>query len=172
MGRLAPKKGIENLLDALKALNDPNIELTICGTGDFDYVNALHDRAIGQGHLKNSVRFAGQVNGQRKEDAFQNADVCIVPSYSENFCNVVAESLAHGIPVIASNGTPWEEIEEKQCGLWVDNKPESLMCAIKKMRSMPLAKMGMRGREWMEQEFSWGILANKIIDVYESLLKN
>jgi hypothetical protein len=33
---------------------------------------------------------------------------------------VVAKSLARGVPVIASKGTPWSDLETHRCGLWVD----------------------------------------------------
>lgn len=104
--------------------------------------------------------------------AFHSADVCIVPSFSENFCMVAAESLAHGVPIIASHGTPWSRIEEKGCGLWVDNSPESLAQAILKIRTMPLSEMGQRGRDWMSAEYSWESVADQMADVYRRLLAN
>jgi glycosyltransferase involved in cell wall biosynthesis len=83
---------------------------------------------------------------------------------------VVPEALAHGVPVIASQGTPWRQIEDKHCGLWVDNSPASLVQAILQIRSAPLAEMGRRGREWVEAEYSWESIAGKMVDVYRELV--
>ena len=83
---------------------------------------------------------------------------------------VVAEALAHGVPVIASWGTPWKELVERQCGLWVENDPSSLMKAITEMRSRNLSQMGRSGRQWMEESFSWEAVAGRMSTVYSSLI--
>ena len=79
----------------------------------------------------------------------------MLPSHVENFAIVVAESLAHAIPVIASKSTPWKGLETNHCGLWVDNDPESLAAAIRGIQTMPLREMGQQGRRWVEEAFSW-----------------
>lgn len=170
LGRLSQKKGIENLLNAMAQLNDSTVELSIYGTGEDVYVASLHDLAGKLGLMGKGVFFIGHVDGEEKDQAFYRSDVCIVPSHTECFCMVVAEALARGVPVIASHGTPWAEIEEKRCGLWVDNSPESLAQAIVQIRSMPLHEMGARGRDWMMREFSWDAQAKKMMDIYQSLV--
>jgi glycosyltransferase involved in cell wall biosynthesis len=83
---------------------------------------------------------------------------------------VVAEALAHGVPVIASRGTPWSGVEAHGCGLWVENDPASLVAAIERMSHMPLREMGERGRCWMEQEFTWETVARRMLQLYGKLL--
>jgi glycosyltransferase involved in cell wall biosynthesis len=112
----------------------------------------------------------GHVEGKAKEEFFRSADVLVMPSHTENFGLVAAEALAHGVPVIASRGTPWSRVEDVGCGLWVDNDPTSLGAAMKRISSMPLWEMGLRGREWMERDFSWDSLAEKMTDVYRNCL--
>lgn len=171
LGRLSEKKGLENLLDAIALLKDSQITLTIYGTGEAKYILALNSLAEKLDLLGKSVFFRGHIDGLDKGLAFQNADICIIPSYSENFCMVVAEALAHGIPVIASRGTPWAEIEQRVCGLWVENSPASLVDAIRRMQHMPLAEMGLRGRNWIIQDYSWNGVAKQMFDLYKSLEK-
>lgn len=170
LGRLSPKKGIENLLEAISLLKGSNISLNIYGTGDRDYTERLKLLAEQLGLLGEEVSFIGHVDGEAKSAAFAKADVCVVPSYTENFCMVVAEALAHGVPVIASHGTPWAAVEVKGCGLWVDNIPDSLVQAINKMRVMALPEMGNIGRSWMEQEFSWSSAANDMLSHYKQVV--
>jgi glycosyltransferase involved in cell wall biosynthesis len=169
MGRLSPKKGIENLLEAIALLNDPAVSLTIYGGGEADYTARLQAKAKQLGLPAGAAVFAGQVDGADKSAAFADADACVIPSYTENFCMVVAEALAHGMPVIASRGTPWAEVENKRCGLWVDNSPESLARAISKIRGMDLPEMGARGRDWMRDTFSWDTLAREMMALYRKL---
>jgi glycosyltransferase involved in cell wall biosynthesis len=83
---------------------------------------------------------------------------------------VVAEALAHGVPVIASRGTPWKELVERQCGLWVENDPSSLAKAITEMRGRNLGQMGKNGRQWMEHSFSWVAVAGRMHAVYSNLV--
>jgi glycosyltransferase involved in cell wall biosynthesis len=170
LGRISPKKGIENLLHAMCQLVDSDISLRIYGTGPSDYVASIKHLAARLGLRNPMVEFAGHVDGEDKTEAFRTTDVCVVPSFSENFCMVVPEALAHGVPVIASQGTPWRQIEDKHCGLWVDNSPASLVQAILQIRSAPLAEMGRRGREWVEAEYSWESIAGKMVDVYRELV--
>jgi glycosyltransferase involved in cell wall biosynthesis len=160
MGRLDPKKGIENLLEALALLNDRSIFLRIYGTGNISYLDSLKNLTSSLG-LDFQVEFCGHVDGDEKLNAFRCSDLCIVPSHSENFCIVVAEALAIGIPVIASTGTPWKRLEEIGCGLWVSNLPTSLKAAILEIRQGDLELMGKRGSSWMSEEFSWHGVAKK-----------
>ncbi|MGD0074005.1 MAG: glycosyltransferase [Candidatus Binataceae bacterium] len=171
IGRINPKKGIENLLAAFKLLNGhgPQYKLTIAGTGDGPYEASIRGE-IARLALSHQAKMIGQVIGDAKHEAFENADVVVVPSHVENFCMVIAEALAHGVPVIASKGTPWAGVESVGCGLWVDNDPPSLADAIERINHMPLDDMGQRGRRWMVQQFSWETIAAKMLECYASLL--
>ncbi len=168
IGRLDPIKGIENLLQALKIL-DERVSLTICGTGEPGYKSSLRTLVSDLG-LSQRVYFSGHVDGEEKSRAFRNADICVVPSYTENFAMVVAEALAHGVPVIASRGAPWKELTQRQCGSWVENDPASLVQAITGMRGLDLSRMGRNGRQWMEESFSWEAVAMRMSGVYSSLI--
>ena len=143
--------------------------LTIAGFGEPSYER--HIRQTVEAHrLQNRVSLAGPVHG-RERKIFQEADVVVVPSHMENFCIVVAEALAHGIPVIASRGTPWQGLEAHHCGLWVDNQPPSLAQAITRMSHLPLAEMGARGRQWITEEFTWPHVAEQMEQCYQSLVE-
>jgi len=173
MGRFAPKKGIENLLDAMKVLKAaPNITLNLCGTGEQEYTAGLIARSEKLILPDSRVHFSGHVDGEAKVSAFLNADICVVPSFSENFCIVVAEALAFGVPVIVSSGLPqWQEVVKYGCGLWVKNDPQTLAQAILKMRELDLPDMGEKGRQWMKKEFSWEAIGKEMLKVYKQLVK-
>lgn len=169
LGRLDPIKGIENLLRALPGLK-ANARLSICGEGDAEYQKHLQLLAHELG-LNGRVKFHGRVEGQAKEQQFREADLCVVPSFKENFCIVVAEALARGVPVLASRGTPWKRLLEMGCGLWVDNSSEELSKAMDLAATLPLPEMGKRGREWMGQEYSWHTVAEQMVGQYRSLIE-
>ena len=170
IGRLHPIKGIENLLTALPRVKS-KVRLAICGEGEPEY--ELHLRTlVAELRLDDIVQFHGRVDGELKEQAFRDADLCIAPSFKEAFCTVVLESLARARPVIASHGIPWHRVVEKGCGLWVGNEPHELAAAIDRAAAMPLAEMGHRGRAWMQQDYSWPKVAGEMIAEYERVLEN
>jgi glycosyltransferase involved in cell wall biosynthesis len=173
IGRLDPIKGIENLLKACSTMafnSELGWRLAIAGGGKPAYVAQIKKQIVAYG-LNERVRMVGEVLGDAKKKLFENSDVALVPSYKENFGIVVAESLAHGIPVIASRGTPWGGLEQKGCGLWVENDPETLASAIRRISTMPMRTMGLRGREWMRRDFSWRSVANQMLDLYRESVR-
>lgn len=176
IGRLVPKKGIENLLQAMANVDVP-VTLDIYGSptvgqGGNEYKQHLIDLAKKLEILDRSVHFRGHVDGEVKKQAFVEADVCVIPSYSENFGIVVAEALAMGIPVIVSSCLPqWKDVVKRNCGIWVDNDPVSLAQAICRIRDMNLSDMGKNGWIWMKEEFGWTSIAQKMHHLYQSMYK-
>jgi glycosyltransferase involved in cell wall biosynthesis len=169
IGRLDPIKGIENLLQAVSALPTIKVRLAICGSGAKNYEDSLR-RLVAQLHLDEHVRFLGHVDGEAKTRIFFDSDVCVLPSFSENFGMAVAEALAHGVPVIASRGTPWAGLEERRCGLWVDNSPTGISNAITAISGANLEEMGCRGRQWMERDYGWSAIADRMSELYENMV--
>lgn len=162
LGRIHPKKGLENLLRALTLLNKETYLLEIYGDGESAYVKKIKEMIVRLGQA-NNARMRGFAAREELGKIFAQADVLILPSHGENFGNVVAEALAHGVPVIASKSTPWEGLEDHRCGFWVENDAESLALAITEMTKRDMVEMGARGREWMKQDFNWPSVAKKII---------
>jgi glycosyltransferase involved in cell wall biosynthesis len=172
VGRLDPKKGIENLLVACRIVKERralDFSLTIAGSGSSEYEAKLRGE-IDRLELGSEVAMIGDIRGKEKQRMFEQAEVVVVPSFTESFAIVVAEALAHGAAVIASTGTPWKEVERVRCGLWVNNDPANIADAITKVNSMPIAEMGERGRRWMAADFSWEKCASKMIALYKNLL--
>jgi glycosyltransferase involved in cell wall biosynthesis len=171
IGRLDPKKGIENLLAACGIVDRNSgldYSLKIAGAGAAPYIDSLK-KQIEASNLTERIVMLGNVEGQAKRDLFANADVVVIPSHTENFGLVVAEALAHGVPVIASRGTPWRRMEEVGCGLWVDNTAEALASALMAVQAMPLREMGERGRVWMQREFTWARVGEQMLNLYYQL---
>ena len=168
LGRLHEIKGLENLLKAIKRLPN-NISLSIYGSGEENYTKKLQ-KLIDELNIGKRVSLLGHVTGEEKDNAFSTADVCIVPSHIENFGMVIAESLAHGLPVIASQGTPWKEINKKGCGMWVKNSPSSLAKAVVEISERNLSELGAIGRAWMLESYSWYTLSAQMENLYNDIL--
>ncbi len=101
LSRIHHKKGIELLLDALALVNFP-FQLRIVGQGDLHYVESLRLKVEGL-KLNDKVTWHGAVYGDEKYYLLAQHDAFILPSYNENFANVVVESIAVGTPVLISD---------------------------------------------------------------------
>jgi glycosyltransferase involved in cell wall biosynthesis len=104
---------------------------------------------------------------------YRSADLFVLPSHSENFGLVVAEALASGVPVITTRGTPWEELVAHRCGWWVEKTTDSLAEALRDAMSRTdeeRREMGERGRQLIEQKYTWSSVAAQMKSVYEWVL--
>jgi glycosyltransferase involved in cell wall biosynthesis len=172
LGRIHPKKGLDRLLNAWAEIEHlfPAWRLRIVGSGDFGYVNQL--KKIATERRLSRVSFEEPLYDRAKFLALQSAELFVLPSLNENFGIVVAEALAAGTAVVATKGTPWQELTSRRCGWWVDAEATALAAALVTSMAIPqreLKEMGLRGRGWMEQEFSWDRVAADMLDVYRWL---
>ena len=72
------------------------------------------------------IRYRGTIQKIDKTEIFENHHFLILMSKSENFGHVIYESLSYGRPVIISDNTPWNEIDNKQCGYVVNLNDNNL----------------------------------------------
>jgi glycosyltransferase involved in cell wall biosynthesis len=106
VGRISPEKGLEILIDAVTIARrvDPRINLLIVGNArgheaTSDYLASLRGRA--QQRLGTSVQFREATDDPLQ--LYRNADLTVLPSvWDEPFGRVVIESLACGVPCLAS----------------------------------------------------------------------
>lgn len=140
IGRLHPIKAIDQLVLAVSAsrlFRKRNYVLRIAGPVDDNGYALFLREQVKTLNLTEHVEFIGTVSGNLKEQLYANARVTILPSHSENFGNVVIESLAQGTPVIAATGTPWQVLETARAGHWVCNDLDTLRRAIEAYIIMP-----------------------------------
>lgn len=171
VGRLHPIKNIHLLLECwynLKSYTD-NCELIIVGNGDKEYELQLK-RYVTEKRL-NNVIFSGFIEQEQLKDIIPQFDYLILPSKSENFGMVVPEALINNVPVLASKGTPWEELRTFQCGWWYnqDDLSDTLIEAIQLPESERIA-MGKRGKSLVCEKYSMEEVSLKMKQLYSWIL--
>jgi glycosyltransferase involved in cell wall biosynthesis len=138
-GIIAPVKGLQHLVAALDRLRArrPGVKLSVVGVpgrGSEGYFDSIREqiRAL---RLEEVVEFHGFQRPENMARAMSRASVVVVPSLHEMFCNMVAEAMAVGRPVVASQtGSLPELVEDGQTGLLVPPAdPESLASAIERL---------------------------------------
>ncbi len=170
IGRIHPIKALDNLIKALNTneFKQSNYTFKIVGDGDLDYMKALKNTIEKYG-LDNKVEFVKHTIGKAKQQLYANARFTFLISHSENFGNVVIESLAQGTPVVASKGTPWQVLEQKNIGYWVENDSVSLSKTIElimKINAEEYNLMREKSYEFVTQNFDISHNIDKWIEVY------
>jgi glycosyltransferase involved in cell wall biosynthesis len=171
LSRVHPKKGILNLLRAWSVVEPQGWRLMIAGPDEgghlADVMALTHDLGIEQ-----VVDYIGEVEGQIKAQTYLDADLFVLPTFSENFGVVVAEALAHGLPVITTRGTPWADLETYGCGWWIDIGVDPLVHALRDAIALSDDKrrlMGIRGRAYVRR-YDWDDIARQMMNVYRWVL--
>jgi glycosyltransferase involved in cell wall biosynthesis len=174
LARLHPVKGIDSLLRSWGEIHErfADWHLVVAGPAFGNYDAELKDIANMSGS-KHRVTFTGMLEGNDKSAAMANAELFVMPSHSESFGLVIAEALAHGVPVITTRQTPWAELETRRSGWWIeDNRDKLGEGLIEAMSREPaeLRRMGERGRQWMARDYSWDTVADKMLQAYRWIL--
>jgi len=169
LGRIHPNKGLDMLLPAWKVVENrfEDWQLVVIGTDDIGYLSQMQKLANDLSIKR--IEFGGPLFGHAKWQAYADADIFILPSYSENFGMAVAEALASGIPAIVAKGAPWRGLETQGAGWWIDLGVDPLVACLEEAMAQPSTKlyeMGSRGREWMQSEFSWAEIALRMQATY------
>ena len=174
VGRIHPIKGLELLVPIMKGLVEafPTLQLIIGGPNTHPYAKDLMTQ-FKDVKLQHAVSFLGELDKAKKLLAYRAADLTVLPSKSENFAIVVAESLASETPVIASNRTPWEVLTKADAGEWIDLAPNLWIDTIKRRLASPewILDAGRRGRKLVMNEFCWPSIARRLHRVYHEILE-
>jgi glycosyltransferase involved in cell wall biosynthesis len=173
LSRINPKKGLPMLLDAWAKVAPEDWRLVIAGNDYGDHQKVVEAK-IRELNLSENVEVVGPVFGEAKAAAFRNADLFVLPSYSENFGIVVTEALSYNIPVVTTKGCPWKELQTHNCGWWVDATPTGIEGGLNealRTENEELSAMGRRGRRLVEENYQWPAIGKKFRSVYRWILE-
>lgn len=172
LSRLHPVKGLPNLIQAFAAQDTDQWDLIIAGPDENNHQVEVEQLVYRLG-LKDRVIFVGPVQDELKCNLYRQADIFILPSFTENFGLVVVEALAHRLPVITTKGTPWSDLVSNNCGWWIDSNVEALTYTLRqaiRLNDDERLAMGQRGYQLVTQQYTWQRSAKKMIALYTWLL--
>ena len=161
VGRLIGKKGIAFLVDALSLMpTDMNWELLIFGDGDD---HALIEKQIADSGIGKNVKLMGNRPLNQIAEAYQQADVFVLPSLRETSGNVLLEAMAYAVPIVAFDTSFCRLLKEVDCGVFVNtdqalnNIKEDYCKAIVTLgQDKELAKqMGLNGYKYVNSKLTW-----------------
>lgn len=173
LGLITKAKGIYDLLDVVsehKAEFENKITLHIGGNGETTTLQSI----INERDLSQIVKFEGWVSGDKKVELLNNADVFILPSYTEGLPISILEAMSYRLPVISTpvGGIP-EVVKEGENGVLITpGDKEALYNAIIKLATDKelRMKMGELSYRKVQPHFPDNVSA-KLEYIYNELLK-
>jgi glycosyltransferase involved in cell wall biosynthesis len=174
VGRLHIKKGIDLLIQAFIQLASVDDTLHLVVIGPDDGMEQKIRSMVAEARLDSRVTFTGMVIGQDKIDLMSVAAVAVIPSYTENFCNVAIEAMALRIPVVVSSGVAIaEQIAKAGAGIVAAPAVDEIAKAIRRVIDEPgaIRRFGLAGRELTSRCFSWTAVGANIDTLYRDLIR-
>lgn len=174
VGRLSREKGVLDLLEAWRRVDEPRALLVLVGpdmSGHALDVGAEAKRFVAAHGLGESVRFEGAAEDVAPH--LSAADVFVFPSHYEAFGLAALEAMSCGLPVVASDvgGLP-DFVRPGRTGVLVPPRdPPRLAQAIAALfeDSARRSALGERARAVAEAEFSEEVIGARYVDLLTSL---
>jgi glycosyltransferase involved in cell wall biosynthesis len=166
LSRIHWKKGLDRLIPALAEV--PVGHLAVVGNDEEGYLPELQRLATGCGVAERVTFLPRLVSGADKEALFAAAKLFVLPSYSENFGNVVLEALARGCPVVvAPEVGAAEVVRTSGGGVVAESDPRLFAQAIRGLLSHPRRReIGQQGQSYVSAHFTWNGIAERMEAVY------
>ena len=170
LGRMHRIKRLDLLADAFAAAHaaHPSMHLVLAGPDEHGLIPDLLERLSGAARHVHAI---GEIHGGDKWSLVKDADAMVQCSDSESFGVSVIESLACGVPVIATRTCPWSEIETNGCGFWVEQTAPAIAAAMSALADDPALRirMGERGEAFAHDRYSWDAIAPRMARLYADL---
>ena len=172
LGRLNWKKGLDRLIPAMQQVSNAN--LLVAGNDEENYRPELEALARRCG-VAERICFLGPIDGEKKWELLSSAELLALPSYSENFGNVVLEAMAVGCPVVVTPEVGLASVVRGTgCGVITNGEPASLGSQISRLLDDNDSRraMGEAGRRAVEAKFNWKAISRDMLDVYAHALRD
>lgn len=158
VGRIAPEKGITNLVEAARTLQGSNIHFLAAGAGTL--LEPLRKEA------PKNFALLGPLTPEDVSALLQQSDIFCLPTRSEGFCTALLEASAWGCtPVITHVGGTDELIPNEETGIVLkDAEPDTIAGAIRTLANdWPRERArGERLRSLVDSEYSWQSAAERV----------
>ncbi|MFK7932745.1 MAG: XrtY-associated glycosyltransferase XYAG1 [Saprospiraceae bacterium] len=168
LSRIHEIKGLELLLEALAKVAF-DWELKIAGDGDKAYIERLKIQAK-QLDIATQISWIGWAAGAEKQALFQQNDLLVLVSKSENFANCVLEALVEGLPVLVSEQVGLSYyVAEKDLGWVCQRKLSSVVTTLEEIYHATQKRQAITKKAvtMVRKDFAGLPLAEKYVKQYE-----
>lgn len=174
LGRLHFKKGLDLLIPAFDTLRRrlPNVRLVIAGPENDNYGQKVRGWIQELG-LAPAVHVIGPLQGADVVQAYVDADVFALPSYTENFGMTVTEAMACALPVVISDQVNIHaEVLRAGAGLVTRCDADEVAQALETLLHDPKRRrvMGEAGRRLVRERYTWPAIVETLMREYEAVI--
>jgi glycosyltransferase involved in cell wall biosynthesis len=172
VGRLAPVKGVQYLVEAMNVvrMQVPSAHLIIVGEGT---TRPLIERLIDDLHLCSTVTLVGEVANSSVPLYMAAADVFALPSLSEGFPNVLLEAMAGGLPIVATQvGGMAEIVEDGVNGFLVPSEDPARLASglLDILRNDGVSRKMSASNKAKSLSYSWDHIVPQLEILYQSMI--
>ena len=173
LGRLGPRKGVDELLAALAdpAMTGLSWRAILAGDGP---VSTYRARARDL-DLENRVAMPGWLDAGQTRALLDGASILVLPSHAEGMAMAVVEGLGHGVAVVTTNvGAQGEAITHGVTGIFVTpGDPTGLACALAGLVREPERRreLGKAGRELFISRFGMAGYMARLSAIYDNIFQ-
>ncbi len=172
LGRLHPIKRLDLLADAFAIVRrtHPAATLLIAGPDEGGYRQRIEPRFA---TVAEATRWLGPLDSEGIAALFAAASVLVQCSDSESFGMSIAESLTAGVPVVATSGSGWPELQAVGAGYSVPHDAAAIADGIVRvLDDADRLSMRERARVWARARFAWPAVASAMAEAYDGVLSN
>ena len=176
MGRIHPKKSIEELILAISEIKENLGEwrLVIYGWGNEIYVNHILDLIKGH-NLNNYIYFGGSVFDNEKFGILQHASAFILPSKSEGIPIAVREAWANNLPTLITEECNLSFAFQNNSAIKIRFNIDELKKDLKSffiMDKTTLENIGKNAYKLARNEYNWNKISDMYIELYKSIVNS
>lgn len=172
LARLHEVKGLDVLVEAFASIAPKHPEACVVVAGPDFGAKAALEAQIGALGLGRRVLLVGPLWGREKFAAYAGAACFCLPSKHEGFSMSIAEALACRVPVVISENCHFPEVGETGAGFVVKREAGAVAAALDRLLGDGSLReaMGARGRQLIEERFTWERVAEESARAYATIL--
>lgn len=167
--RFVPEKGIDDLINAYRNIENPNFKLVIAG--DADHETAYSRNVKKMANETKGVVLTGVVKGKELQELYSNAGLFVLPSYYEGLPIALLEALSYGLPVLVSDIPQHKEIPLPEDRYFPVGNVEKLSEKIVEMYNKGISEKEKEFiLDYIKKNHDWNTAAQKVLAVYKQVI--
>lgn len=174
MARLNIKKGLDILLPAFKNYIQKQNDSLLILAGPDDGFQKEVESFIEQHQLEAKIKLVGMLTADIKKAALADADLFVLPSYSEGFSIAVLEAMTSKVPALVSDRVGFGDyIKRYDAACLTDLTTESVCENLERtLQNAPYRnQLAENAYQMVRENFDISIVANRLLDEYKKILK-
>jgi glycosyltransferase involved in cell wall biosynthesis len=166
--RFVPEKGLHDLIDAYRKIENPDFKLVIAGDADHETSYSLQIKEMAD--KVPGVVLTGFISGEPLAELYSNAGLFILPSYHEGLPIALLEAMSFELPVLISNIPQHQEVALPEFRYFPVSDTEALSAKMVELMSRGISEEEKAGQRTMiEEKYNWDRIADQTYKVYRSV---